>query len=124
MEPFTVKTSRVVMSADANYDGNLFGGRLLEWFDELAGITAKRFTHSDIVTAAVNDINFLHPMPLGSFLNLTAQVVHVGNSSLKIKITVMMDTDYREDTQIQTAEATFIFVAVDKNGKTHKIQRG
>ena len=47
-----------------------------------------------------------------------------GNSSLKIKITVMMDTDYREDTQIQTAEATFIFVAVDKNGKPHKIQRG
>ena len=43
------------------------------------------FTHSDIVTAAVNDINFLHPMPLGSFLDLTAQVVHVGNSSLKSK---------------------------------------
>ena len=61
---------------------------------------------------------------LESFLDLTAQVVHVGNSSLKIKITVMMDTDYREDTQIQTAEATFIFVAVDENGKPHKIQRG
>ena len=61
---------------------------------------------------------------LESFLDLTAQVVHVGNSSLKIKITVMMDTDYREDTQIQTAEATIIFVAVDENGKPHKIQRG
>ncbi len=123
MEPFIVKISRTVMSGDANYDGNLFGGRLLEWFDELAGIAARRFTHSDIVTAAVNDISFLHPMPLGSFLDLTAQVVHVGNTSLKVEITVMMDKDYKEDTQIQTAKATFIFVAVDKNGRPHKIER-
>lgn len=123
MEPFIVKTTRIVMPADTNYAGNLYGGRLLDWFDELAGITARRFTHSDIVTAGIENISFLHPMPLESFLDIAAEVVHVGNTSLKIEITVMMDQNYG-DTQIQTAKATFIFVAVDENGKPHKIQRG
>ncbi len=122
MEPFVVKTTRIVMTADTNYAGNLYGGRLLEWFDELAGIAARRFTRSEIVTAAVNDINFIHPMPLGSFLDISAEVVHVGNTSLKIEITVMMDQNY-EEAQIQTAKAAFVFVAVDNNGKPHKIER-
>ncbi len=122
MEPFVVKTTRIVMTADTNYAGNLYGGRLLEWFDELAGIAARRFTRSEIVTAAVNDINFTHPMPLGSFLDISAEVVHVGNTSLKIEITVMMDQNY-EEAQIQTAKAAFVFVAVDNNGKPHKIER-
>lgn len=122
MEQFVVKTTRIVMTADTNYAGNLYGGRLLEWFDELAGIAARRFTRSEIVTAAVNDINFIHPMPLGSFLDISAEVVHVGNTSLKIEITVMMDQNY-EEAQIQTAKAAFVFVAVDNNGKPHKIER-
>ena len=122
MEPFVAKTTRIVMTADTNYAGNLYGGRLLDWFDELAGITARRFTHSDIVTVAIENVNFMQPMPLGSFLDISAEVVHVGNTSLKIEITVMMDQNYG-DTQIQTAKATFIFVAVDENGKPHKIER-
>ena len=67
-------------------------------------------------------IRFMRPMPQGSFIDINAEVVHVGNTSMKIKITVMMDQDPEEE-QVQTAEAFFTFVAVDENGKPHKVGR-
>ena len=61
-------------------------------------------------------------MPVIPKGNINAEVVHVGNTSMKIKITVMMDQDPEEE-QVQTAEAFFTFVAVDENGKPHKVGR-
>ena len=70
----------------------------------------------------IESIRFMRPMPQGSFIDINAEVVHVGNTSMKIKITVMMDQDPEEE-QVQTAEAFFTFVAVDENGKPHKVGR-
>lgn len=80
------------------------------------------FAHSEVMTVGIESIRFMRPMPQGSFIDINAEVVHVGNTSMKIKITVMMDQDPEEE-QVQTAEAFFTFVAVDENGKPHKVGR-
>jgi acyl-CoA thioesterase YciA len=94
----------------------------LSHISKVSGIAAKRFAHSEVMTVGIESIRFMRPMPQGSFIDINAEVVHVGNTSMKIKITVMMDQDPEEE-QVQTAEAFFTFVAVDENGKPHKVGR-
>ena len=53
-----VTMTRSVMLSMANSAGNLFGGRLMAWMDELSGITAHRFVHTRVTTAAVRSMNF------------------------------------------------------------------
>ncbi len=122
MESPITKMSRVVMPASINDSGNFYGGKLLDWMDEVSGIAAKRFAHSKVMTVGIEGIRFMRPMPLGSFIDINAEVVHVGNTSMKIKITVMMDQNQGEE-QVQAAEAFFTFVAVDENGKPRKVGR-
>ena len=97
MELPVTKMSRIVMPASTNDAGNLYGGRLLDWMDEVSGIAAKRFAHSEVMTVGIESIRFMRPMPQGSFIDINAEVVHVGNTSMKIKITVMMDQDPEEE---------------------------
>lgn len=122
MEPVIEKMSRIVMPGDVNYAGNLYGGKILDWMDELSGIAAKRFSHSEIVTVGIESVSFKCPIPKGSFVDVKAEVVHVGNTSMKIKVTIEIDQDFGDE-KLQAAEAYFSFVAVDENGKPHRIQR-
>ena len=121
MELPVTKMSRIVMPASTNDAGNLYGGRLLDWMDEVSGM-AQHPGCSRNHANGIESIRFMRPMPQGSFIDINAEVVHVGNTSMKIKITVMMDQDPEEE-QVQTAEAFFTFVAVDENGKPHKVGR-
>ena len=52
MELPVTRMSRIVMPASTNDAGNLYGGRLLDWMDEVSGIAAKRFAHSEVMTVA------------------------------------------------------------------------
>lgn len=53
MELPVTKMSRIVMPASTNDAGNLYGGRLLDWMDEVSGIAAKRFAHSEVMTVGI-----------------------------------------------------------------------
>ena len=56
MELPVTKMSRIVMPASTNDAGNLYGGRLLDWMDEVSGIAAKRFAHSEVMTVGIESI--------------------------------------------------------------------
>ena len=117
--------TRAVMGSMVNAAGMLFGGELLSWMDELAGIAAKRRSGSDVVTAAVNQITFLKPIPLGAFIDLEAQVEQVGNTSMKIGLKVWMDEREKgkRTGRCLAAQGSFTYVAVDENGKPQKVVR-
>ena len=57
MELPVTKMSRIVMPASTNDAGNLYGGRLLDWMDEVSGIAAKRFAHSEVMTVGIESIS-------------------------------------------------------------------
>ena len=118
--------TRAVMGAMVNASGLLFGGELLAWMDELAGIAAKRFSGSDVVTVGVNQVSFLKPIPLGAFLDLEAQVTKVGNTSMEISLEAWMDEREPRGTKrtgrVLAAKSTFVYVAVDSEGKPKKVE--
>ena len=76
-----------------NHYGRLFGGELLKWIDELAGIVAIRHSGCTITTAAIDNLQFKAPAHEGDLIVLRGMVTYVGRSSMEIRV----DT-YKEET--------------------------
>lgn len=118
----TTKMSRAVMPSMTNQKNVLFGGELMKWMDEVSGITAKRFAQSDVSTVAVEQVKFYKPIPLGAFVDVIGNVAAVGNTSLRVQVTVLMDGEPEQE-EILAAEAMFVYVALDDEGKPRKVER-
>ncbi|WP_281738959.1 acyl-CoA thioesterase [Acidaminococcus fermentans] len=115
--------TRSVMLKMANSAGNLFGGTLMGWMDEVSGIAAYRFTWTRVTTAAVKAMNFYVPIPYGSVLQLEGRVVRVGNTSMDVEVVAWMEPEQEEQEPIRAADALFVYVSLDENRKPKKIQR-
>lgn len=74
-----------------NHYGRLFGGQLLKWIDELAGIVAIRHCGGTVTTAAIDNLQFQAPAYTGDMIVLQGMVTYVGRTSMEVRI----DT-YRE----------------------------
>ena len=81
----------LICPAHINHYGRLFGGQLLKWIDELAGIVAIRHCGATVTTAAIDNLQFQAPAYAGDMIVLQGRVTYVGHSSMEIRV----DT-YRE----------------------------
>lgn len=81
----------LICPAHINHYGRLFGGQLLKWIDELAGIVAIRHCGATVTTAAIDNLQFQAPAYAGDMIVLRGMVTYVGNTSMEIRV----DT-YRE----------------------------
>jgi acyl-CoA hydrolase len=112
--------TEMVLPNDTNTLNNLMGGRLMHWMDVVAAIAAQRHSNCMVVTAAVDNISFNHPISLGNVVTLKAQVTRAFNSSMEIFIEVFAE-DIPALKSEKTHQAFFTFVAVDINGKPVKV---
>ena len=81
----------LICPAHINHYGRLFGGQLLKWIDELAGIVAIRHCGGTVTTAAIDNLQFQAPAYIGDMIVLQGMVTGVGRSSMEVRV----DT-YRE----------------------------
>lgn len=81
----------LICPAHINHYGRLFGGNLLKWIDELAGIVAIRHCGTTVTTAAIDNLQFQAPAYSGDMIVLQGRVTYVGRTSMEIRV----DT-YRE----------------------------
>lgn len=98
-----------------NHYGRLFGGELLKWIDELAGIVAIRHSGATVTTAAIDNLQFKAPAHEGDLIVLRGMVTYVGRSSMEIRV----DT-YREDTdgsRLLVNRAYIDMVAINSDGR-------
>ena len=77
---------------DANMHGTVFGGKVLQMVDKAASVCAMRHSGKPCVTVAMERVEFLVPIRVGTFLIAKAQVNHTGRSSMEIGVEV-----YAED---------------------------
>lgn len=82
----------IVRPSHINHYGRLFGGQLLKWIDEVAGIVAIRHAGTTVTTAAIDNLQFQGPAYQGEVVVLRGMVTYVGRSSMEIRV----DT-YREE---------------------------
>ncbi len=96
MESKRVKDSvtecmRLIKHEDINGGNRLFGGRLMQWMDEAAGICAMRHSGCVITTAAVDNLQFKKGAFLGDLVAITAKMTYVGNTSMEVRVDVYVE---------------------------------
>jgi acyl-CoA hydrolase len=98
---------QVVLPNDANPLGFILGGTVMHLIDIAGAIACHRHTRSLLVTAAVDGLQFLHPIRVGDLIILRARVTAAWKTSLEVRVEV-----YSEVTSI----AYLTFVAIDAGG--------
>ena len=104
---------RTVFPESTNHYDTLFGGQALYMMDEVAFITATRFSRKKMVTVCSDKIDFKHPIPAGTIIELTGMVVQVGRTSCKVQVDIYVEEMYAEGRQ-KAISGSFTFVAIDE----------
>ena len=110
----------IAMPADTNPAGDIFGGWLMSQMDLAAGNLAALTARGRAATVAVDGMRFHLPVKVGDEVSLFANVTRQGRTSMHIHVTA-----WRRGRDQVTSEkvtcATFVFVALDEEGKPREI---
>src|SRR5512146_2104378 len=106
---------QVVLPNDANPLGFILGGTVMHLIDIAGAIAGHRHTRSLLVTAAVDGLEFLHPIKVGDLIILEARVTCAFNTSLEVEVEVFSEETLTGRRQ-QTSRAYLTFVAIDRQG--------
>ena len=106
----------LIMQQHLNGGGRLFGGALMQWLDEVAGVVAMRHAETyRVVTAAVDNLQFKHAIYEGEIVVLKGYVTYVGRTSMEVEIDTYVE---QPDGMRHTVNrAFFVMVAVDEDQK-------
>lgn len=111
---------KAVFPNTTNHYDTLFGGTAMLLMDEVAFITATRFSRQRMVTVSSDRIDFKRPIPAGTIVELVGTVNHIGNTSLKVKVDIYIEQMYFEKRE-KAVTGEFSFVAIDENKMPVKI---
>lgn len=92
----------------------------MHMMDEVAFITATRFSRQIMVTVSSDKIDFKKPIPAGTIVELVGRVIHIGNTSLKVSVEIYVEQMYAEGREL-AVHGDFTFVAIDEYKKPVKI---
>ncbi len=107
---------RIMMPMDANPAGNVYGGSILKYIDEVASIVAFRHTRTNVVTASIDRMDFLAPMHVGDFLVLRAAINYTGHTSMEVGVRVEAE-DPHTGHVVHAGSCYLTMVALDAKGK-------
>ena len=111
---------QVVLPNDANPLGFILGGTVMHLIDIAGAIACHRHTRTLLVTAAVDDLQFLHPIKVGDLIILKSCVTCVFNTSLEVQVDVFSEETLTGRQQL-TSRAFLTFVAIDRAGQRVEI---
>ncbi|MGH9405202.1 MAG: acyl-CoA thioesterase [Terriglobia bacterium] len=110
-----VEMVEVVLPNDANLLGNILGGKVMHLIDVAGAIAAHRHSRSQVVTASVDSLDFLHPVRVGQVIVLRAFLTRAFHTSMEVEVNVYLE-DYVEGLRRQTSSAFLTYVALDASG--------
>ena len=107
--------TELTLPNDANSLGTLFGGKLMQYVDIAAAISASRLARSPVVTASIDSMTFLRPIRIGQLVVLHSSVNRVFRSSMEVGVKVLVE-DLMTGEQAHVSSAYLTFVALDREG--------
>lgn len=105
---------KAVFPGDTNHHNTMFGGNVMSLMDEVAFLTATRFSRKPIVTVSSNTINFTHPIPSGSIIKLEGQIIKIGNTSVDVRVDLWIEDMYLRGSS-HAMSGTFTLVALNQS---------
>lgn len=92
----------------------------MQLMDEVAFITATRFSRQRMVTVSSDRIDFTKPIPAATIVELVGKVTYLGNTSLKVRVDIFVEQMYSDERE-KAVSGEFTFVALDENKKPVRI---
>lgn len=112
VEDSMAEQSYLLMPRCLNAAGYLFGGQLLAWIDETAGIVAKRHAQMNVVTVAVDNLHFKAGAKVNDTIVLIGRLTYVGRSSMEVRVDTYAEALDGMRTMIN--RAYFVMVGTDE----------
>ena len=111
-----VEMREMVMPNHTNPQNTVFGGTVMGWIDIAAAMVAARHCGKPVVTAHIDDIDFIAPIKMGYHVLIQASLNYVGKSSMIVGVKVTAENPYTGEVRVST-KAYLTFVALDDLGK-------
>jgi len=115
-----VEMVEVVLPNDANQLGNMLGGKVMHLIDIAGAVAAHRHARAQVVTAAVDNLDFLYPIRVGELVVLRAHITRAFRTSMEAEVRVYLE-DYLTGERRQTSSAFVTYVALDAAGKPKEV---
>lgn len=113
-------TQVVPLPSDTNPNGDVFAGWLVRHMDIAAATLAGRISQGRNATVAMDRMEFLSPLRVGSQVGCYGELMEVGSSSMKINIQVWT-LDRAAKSPRKVTEGLFIYVAIDDHGRIREV---
>jgi acyl-CoA hydrolase len=107
--------AEVCLPNDANTLGNMLGGNVMHLVDLCGAIAAMRLARCPVVTVAIDQMTFLHPIRVGELVRLKSQVNRVFRTSMEVGVKVWVENLQSAELR-HTSSAYLTFVALDTAG--------
>ena len=114
-----VETVHIVRPNHLNGANRLFGGILMQWIDEVAGIVAKRHCMGNVTTASVDNLTFLHGAYQNDLVVIKGKLTWVGTSSMEVCVDTYVENPQGMRHRINNAH--FMMVALDEHDKPMQV---
>jgi len=109
------------MPADANGNGDIFGGWIMAQVDVAGAVLPARIAKGRIATVAVNQFVFKQPVSISDLLSFYAKVERVGRTSVTVNVEVYAERNPADLHVVKVTEANLTYVAIDNQGKPRPI---
>ena len=113
----------IPMPADANPNGDIFGGWIMAQVDLAGSVLPIRISRGRVTTVAVNQFIFKQAVSVGDLLSFYARVERLGNTSITVTVEVYAERNPAHPTVVKVTEASLTFVAIDAQGRPRPLPR-
>ena len=111
------------MPADANGNGDIFGGWIMSQVDVAGGAVASRLARGRVATVAVKEFAFKEPVQIGDLLSFYVEVERIGTTSITVTVEVYAERRPADPKVVKVTEATLTYVAIDGAGRPRPVPR-
>ena len=101
---------------DVNFGGKVHGAAVMRWLDQAGYACSTGWSGNYCVTVYVGGIHFVRPIQIGEIVQVHAQIIHTGRTSMHIMLDVMSKKTKGGNYKVNT-HCMMVFVAVDDDGK-------
>ena len=112
----------VPQPADMNGNGDIFGGWVLSQMDVAGGTLAARVANGRVATVAITAMTLVQPIKVGELVSIYGEVSKVGRTSITIALETVVQRRH-DPTPIQVTHGTYVFVAIDNDGKPREVAK-
>ena len=121
VEASRAETVHIVRPNHLNGANRLFGGIMMQWIDEVAGIVAKRHCMGNVTTASVDNLTFLSGAYQNDMIVIRGKLTWVGSTSMEVCVDTYVESPNGKRVRINNAH--FMMVALDENDKPMPVPR-